>query len=64
MSFGSDFTDNPAAPGEGGGEAIATFLLGIPDGGTITSVNPNIDYRRQIYAIYGLDDFKFTPRLP
>ena len=32
MSFGSDFTDNPADPGTGG-ESIATFLLGIPDGG-------------------------------
>ena len=61
MSFGSDFTDNPASPGTGG-EAIATFLLGVPDGGTITSVNPNIDYRRQIYAAYALDDFKLTPR--
>ena len=63
ISLGSDFTDNPAAPGQGGGEAIATFLLGIPDGGTITSVTPNIDYRRQIYAIYALDDFKVTPRV-
>jgi hypothetical protein len=63
MSFGSDFTDNPAAPGQGGGESIATFLLGIPDGGNITSVTPNIDYRRQIYALYALDDFKVTPRL-
>lgn len=61
MSFGSDFTDNPAAPGSGG-ESIATFLLGVPDGGEITTLN-NIDYRRQIYAIYGLDDFKVTPRL-
>ncbi|HWW15194.1 MAG TPA: TonB-dependent receptor [Candidatus Dormibacteraeota bacterium] len=61
MSFGSDFTDNPAAPGSGG-EAIATFLLGIPDGGNITSLN-NIIYNRQIYAVYGLDDFKITPRL-
>ncbi|MGD0161028.1 MAG: TonB-dependent receptor [Candidatus Sulfotelmatobacter sp.] len=60
MSFGSDFTDNPAAPGSGG-EAIATFLLGIPDGGEITSLN-NIIYNRQIYAVYGLDDFKVTPR--
>ena len=63
MSFGSDFTDNPAGPGQNSGESIATFLLGIPDGGSITSVNPNIDYRRQIYAVYGLDDFKVTPRL-
>ena len=60
MSFGNDFTDNPAAPGSGG-EAIATFLLGIPDGGGITSLN-NIIYNRQIYAVYGLDDFKVTPR--
>ncbi len=60
MTFGSDFTDNPAAPGSGG-EAIATFLLGIPDGGTITSLN-NVVYNRQIYAVYGLDDFKVTPR--
>jgi hypothetical protein len=61
MSFGSDFTDNPASPGSGG-ESIATFLLGIPDSGEITGLN-NIIYNRQIYAVYGLDDFKVTPRL-
>jgi hypothetical protein len=61
MSFGSDFTDNPASPGSGG-ESIATFLLGIPDGGTITGLN-NIDYRRRIYSAYALDDFKATPKL-
>jgi len=61
MSFGNDFTDNPASPGSGG-EAIATFLLGVPDGGDMTSLH-NVDYRRQIYAVYGLDDFKVTPRL-
>jgi hypothetical protein len=61
MGFGSDFTDNPASPGSGG-ESIATFLLGIPDSGVITGLN-NIDYRRQIYAVYALDDFKVTPRL-
>jgi Carboxypeptidase regulatory-like domain/TonB dependent receptor len=61
MSFGSDFTDNPASPGSGG-EAIATFLLGIPDGGDITSLH-NVDYRRQIYAVYGIDDIKVSPRL-
>jgi hypothetical protein len=61
MSFGSDFTDNPASPGSGG-ESIATFLLGIPDGGNITSLH-NVDYRRQIYAVYALDDIKVTPRL-
>lgn len=61
MGFGSDFTDNPASPGSGG-ESIATFLLGIPDGGSITSLH-NVDYRRQIYAVYGIDDIKVTPRL-
>jgi hypothetical protein len=64
MDFGEDFliNDNPAAPGTGGG-AFATFMQGIPDGGSITSVTPNIDYRRQIYAVYALDDIKVTPRL-
>ncbi len=64
MDFGGSFVinDNLAAPGTGG-EAFASFLQGIPDGGSITSVTPNIDYRRQIYAVYALDDFKATPRL-
>jgi hypothetical protein len=64
MDFGSDFVinDNPAAPGTGG-EAFASFLQGISDGGEITSVTPNIIYNRQIYAVYALDDFKVTPRL-
>ncbi|MGA2981379.1 MAG: TonB-dependent receptor [Terriglobales bacterium] len=64
MDFGGNFliNDNPAAPGTGG-EAFASFLQGIPDGGEITSVTPNVDYRRQIYAIYALDDFKVTPLL-
>ena len=61
MSFGNEFTDNPASPGSGG-ESIATFLLGIPDGGSIPSLH-NVDYRRQIYAVYGIDDIKVTPRL-
>ena len=60
-SFGNDFTDNPAAPGSGG-ESIATFLLGIPDSGTLTGLN-NIDYRPAGFAFYALDDFKMTPRL-
>lgn len=61
LGFGSEFTDNPAAPSTGGG-AFASFLLGIPDGGTLTSLH-NVDYRRQIYAFYGQDDFRLTPRL-
>jgi Carboxypeptidase regulatory-like domain/TonB dependent receptor len=61
MNFASDFTDNPAAPTTGG-EAFATFLLGIPDGGTITNTH-NVDYHRQIYSFYGQDDFRMTQRL-
>jgi hypothetical protein len=64
MDFGGGFVinDNPAAPGTGG-EAFATFLQGISDGGSITSVTPNIIYNRQIYSAYALDDFRVTPRL-
>jgi Carboxypeptidase regulatory-like domain/TonB dependent receptor len=64
MDFGGGFVinDNLADPGTGG-EAFASFLQGISDGGSITSVTPNIIYNRQIYAIYALDDFKITPKL-
>jgi Carboxypeptidase regulatory-like domain/TonB dependent receptor len=64
MDFGGGFVinDNLGAPGTGG-EAFASFMQGIPDGGSITSVTPNIIYNRQIYAAYALDDFKATPRL-
>jgi hypothetical protein len=61
LTFGTEFTDNAAAPGTGG-KSFATFLLGVPDGGGITSLH-NIDYRRQIYAFYGQDDWKFNDRL-
>ena len=66
MGFGSDFTDNPAAPTTGSGSftggAFATFLLGIPDFGDISSFH-NIDYRRQIYSGYAEDDWKATSKL-
>jgi hypothetical protein len=61
LGFGSEFTDNPASPSTGG-SAFASFLLGIPDFGLITSLH-NVDYRRQIYAGYAQDDFRVTPRL-
>ena len=60
LGFGSEFTDNPASPSSGGA-AFASFLLGIPDFGLITSMH-NVDYRRQIYAGYVQDDFRVTPR--
>jgi carboxypeptidase family protein/TonB-dependent receptor-like protein len=64
IDFGGNFliNDNLADPGTGG-EAFASFLQGISDGGSITSFTPNVIYNRQIYAVYGLDDFKVTPRL-
>ena len=64
MDFGGNFliNDNLADPGTGG-EAFASFLQGIPDGGNITSVTPNVIYNRQIYAVYALDDVKVTPKL-
>ena len=61
LGFGSEFSDNPASPSSGG-SAFASFLLGIPDFGLITSLH-NVDYRRQIYAGYVQDDFRITPRL-
>ncbi len=61
ISFGNDFTDNPGLPTTGG-KAFATFLLGIPDGGEITSLH-NVDYHRPIYAVYGQDDLKVSSRL-
>jgi Carboxypeptidase regulatory-like domain/TonB dependent receptor-like, beta-barrel len=63
MSFGTEFTSNPAATADTGvGNAFATFLLGIPDGGSIVNLH-DIDYRRQIYATYLQDDWKLTKRL-
>jgi hypothetical protein len=61
MDFATVFTDNPASPGSGG-SSVASFLLGVPDGGSITSLH-NIDYRRQIYSVYAQDDWKATDRL-
>jgi Carboxypeptidase regulatory-like domain/TonB dependent receptor len=61
LGFGNDFTDNPAAPGTGG-SSFATMLLGVSDGGGITSLH-NIDYRRQIYAGFAQDDWKASDRL-
>jgi Carboxypeptidase regulatory-like domain/TonB dependent receptor len=61
LNFASDFTDNPGAPTTGG-EAFATFLLGIPDGGSLTNIH-DVDYNRQNYAFFAQDDFRVTPKL-
>lgn len=61
LNFGSDFTDNPASP-TSGGEAYATFLLGVPDAGEITSLH-TVDYHHPVYGFYVQDDIRATPRL-
>jgi len=61
MDFASDFTDNAAAPTTGG-EAYATFLLGLTDGATITNIH-NVDYHRGNYSVFAQDDFRATPKL-
>lgn len=61
ITFGSDFTDNAAAPTTGG-EAFATFLLGVPDSFTLTNQH-NVDYHRGDYSWFAQDDFRMTPKL-
>jgi len=61
MNFGSDFTDNPASPTTGG-EAYATFMLGIPDSGEINNLH-TVDYTRPVYGFYAQDDVRATQRL-
>jgi hypothetical protein len=61
LDFGTTLTDNPAAPGTGG-SGFASFLAGLTDGGSINNLH-NVDYFRPIYAFFGQDDFKLTPRL-
>ncbi len=61
MDFASNFTDNAAAPTTGG-EAFATFLLGLTDAATITNEH-NVDYHRGDYSWFGQDDFRATPKL-
>jgi hypothetical protein len=61
LNFGSTFTDNPANPGTGG-SGFASFLIGLPDFGEITSLH-NVDYQRPAYAFYVEDNFKVTSAL-
>jgi Carboxypeptidase regulatory-like domain/TonB dependent receptor len=67
MTFGPDFTDNPALPlnadgSTAGGADFASFLLGIPDGADLASL-VNVDYHRNIYAFFGQDDIQVNRRL-
>ncbi len=59
--FGPTMSDNPANPATGG-SGLASFLLGLTDGGTINNLH-NVDYFRPLYSFYGQDDWKVTPKL-
>jgi hypothetical protein len=61
LDFAPSFTDNAAAPTTGG-EAYATFLLGLTDNGSITNIH-NVDYHRQNYAFFAQDDFRVSQKL-
>src|SRR5579864_3238273 len=59
--FGTGFTDNPANPGTGG-LGLASFLIGLADGGAINNLH-NVDYHRPIYSFYTQDDWRVTQKL-
>ena len=61
LTFGTQFTDNPADQGSGG-SGLATLLTGQPAGGSINNLN-NVDYNRHVYSLFLQDDWRATPRL-
>ena len=62
LSFGPQFTANPALTQNAGGSGFASFLAGLTGGGGINNLH-NVDYFRQTYAFYGQDDWKITSKL-
>ncbi len=61
LDFGPGLTDNPANQFTGG-SGFASFLVGLSDFASINNLH-NIDYHHQVYAFYGQDDWRVTPRL-
>ena len=61
ISFGSDFTDNPGQPATGG-NAFATLLLGIPDGGSLTNEH-EVNYHHDDLSWFAQDDFRVSSKL-
>ena len=61
LTFGTQFTDNPASQGTGG-SGLATLLTGQPAGGNINNLN-NVDYFRHVYSVFLQDDWRATPKL-
>lgn len=63
LNFSGQFTDNAGTNSPGtGGSGFASFLLGIPDGGSISNAI-NIDYFRPNWSWYVQDDWKVNNRL-
>jgi outer membrane receptor protein involved in Fe transport len=67
MVYGPDFTSNPALPtnpdgSPTGGNEIASFLLGVPDGASIVNLH-GVDYHRVTFAFFGQDDVRVNDRL-
>jgi hypothetical protein len=63
LDFGPGLTDDPDPAAQfSGGSGFASFLVGLSDGGSINNLH-NIDYHHQVYAFYGQDDWRITPKL-
>lgn len=63
LDFGTQFTDNAGSVTTGtGGSGFASFLLGIPDSGSISNAI-NIDYFRPSWNFYAQDDWKVNSKL-
>jgi outer membrane receptor protein involved in Fe transport len=64
FTFNNDFTrrDPLTNTGAASGSGFATFLLGLPTGGSVVTGTPRTEQYRY-YAVYMQDDWKLTPRL-
>ncbi len=62
FDFGNDFTrrDPLSDTGAASGNGFATFLLGLPTGGSVTLGTPRTEQYRY-YAVYLQDDWKLGP---
>lgn len=63
FNFNSQFTgSNPLAASSTSGSAIASFLLGYPNSGTI-DYNPQVSISSRYFGIYFQDDWRVTTKL-
>ena len=61
MGFSTPQTANPEATATTG-NALASFLLGVPDNGSFENASAGM-YGGMIMGVYGEDQWKITPRL-